>query len=444
MFFSIIVSLFFFLVVIIVLVSVHELGHFVTAKWTGAFVERFSIGMGPVIFKKKVGETEYCLSAVPIGGYVKILGEDPEEADYNDPRNLQSKSSLQRLLVFVSGSLNNIVLAVILVTVSFMIGVRTPAYLQSEPVISWVAPGSTADEAGLMSGDKVKKVNTRRVTTWQELMENIGISPRGIIELEIERDKDVLNLDVKPEQIRQIGLGVIAVMHYIRPELYYVAEEYPAFKAGLEAGDIVKKINDTGIKHWNDISLIVRSNIALETMKIKVQRGDTIKVFELAPVLIDGSPGIGIGSRPEETVIRSYSLFPAVLQSLRQCREWIVLTGRFIGNLVTSRASIRSVGGPIMIADLSGAIGKEALKDRFGGSQFLIFLGFISLQLGIINLMPFPVLDGGHILFLFFEKIMGRERIKKAKSISQVIGIVFLISLSVLIVINDIIRIITP
>lgn len=440
---SILISLFFFAIVIVILVSAHELGHFLTAKWAGAYVERFSIGMGPVLFKKKYGETEYCLSAVPIGGYVKILGEDPEEADHEDPRNLQSKSTLMRLLVFASGSLNNIVLAIIAVAISFMIGIQVPEYLTQKPVIKWVAPDSTAHEAGLLPGDSVIKINNVNISTWQDFMENIGITPKGTIDLKIERNNVIMNIEAEPEQIREIGLGIIAVMHDIEPVVYEVLEGYPAYEAGIESGDRFVSIDEKRIDHWNDLSLYIRNNKDLEPMQIEILREGEYYNFELSPVLINGVPGLGIGRKPDNTIVQKYGPLASVKESISQCKDWIILTGRFLANLVSNRASVRSVGGPIMIADVSGAMGRAIFRDRFGSSQFLMFLGFISLQLGIINLMPLPVLDGGHILFLIFEKIFGREKIKKAKTFSQIIGIVLLLSLAVLVIINDILRIIT-
>lgn len=438
---SILISIFFFIIVIIILVSVHEFGHFITAKWAGAYVERFSIGMGPVLWKKKIGETEYCISIIPIGGYVKILGEDPEEADYTDPKNLQSKSSLQRLAVFASGSLNNIILALIVVSFSFMIGIQVPEYLYQEPVIHWVGPGSSAEQAGLKRYDKVMRINNYAVSTWQDFMENIGISPKETIILEIERGDDIVPVRVEPEQIKAIGLGVIAVMHDIEPVIFNIAQGYPAENAGLKKGDRVTAVNSHEVNHWNTLSYLIRNNIELDIMIIEVDREGEALLFEVTPQLINGTPGIGIERAPDATMIKRFSFFPAIKQGFTRNRDWVILTFRFLSNLVTNKASVRSVGGPIMIADVSGAIGRGIFKDRFGASQFLLFLGFISLQLGIINLLPLPVLDGGHILFLFFEKIFGREKIKKAKSVSQMIGIVLLITLAILVVINDILRI---
>lgn len=438
---SILLSLFFFIIVIVILVSVHEFGHFITAKWAGAYVERFSIGMGPIIWKKKLGETEYCLSLIPVGGYVKILGEDPEEADYTNPRNLQSKSFLQRLTVFAAGSVNNIILAVIVVAFAYMIGIQMPRYLTLEPVIYWVAPGSSAESAGLTAEDRVLSVNGVSVGTWQDFMENIGINPKGTIKLEIERKNEILALDLKPEEIKEIGLGVVSVMHMLEPAVHNVIKDRPAEKAGIRKGDIITEIDGQKISHWNDISLIIRSNENSMPMAIKVQRDGEYIDFELETDLINGVPGIGIERAPDELTVVSYSIPTAVKESIKKCREWILLTGRFLGNLFTNRASVRSVGGPIMIAGVSGEIGKAMLRDRFGASQFLMFLGFISLQLGFINLLPLPVLDGGHILFLFFEKVFGRDRIKKAKVLSQTIGVILLIALALLVFINDIIRI---
>ncbi len=439
---SILFSILFFIIIIIILVSVHEFGHFITAKWSGAFVERFSIGMGPILWKKKYGETEYCLSLIPVGGYVKILGEDPEEGDYNDPRNLQSKSTLQRLLVFAAGSLNNIILAIIVVALAFMIGIQMPEYLSLEPVIYWISPGSNAEESGLEINDKVLRVNGYSVSNWQEFMENIGINPKGIIKLEIERDGKILNIDLLPEQIKEIGLGVVAVMHNIEPVIYRVLPDSPAQSAGLEKGDRIVGVDGKMIGHWNDLSLAVRNNEALDTMEIAVDRAGDIMAFEVRPQLLEGSPNIGIERAPDRTLIKSYPFLESITQSYAKCKEWVLLTGRFIGNLFSNRASVKSVGGPIMIAGVSGEVGKAIFRDRFGISQFFMFLGFISLQLGLLNLMPLPVLDGGHILFLFFEKIFGRERIKKARIVSQTIGIVLLILLALLVFVNDILRLV--
>ena len=435
----IIFSLLSFFIIILILVFAHEFGHFSAAKLIGARVDRFSIGMGPVLWRFKKGDTEYCLSLLPIGGYVKIPGEDPQDADPDDPANLYAKPFWQRFMVFFAGSFNNIVLAFLAVAIAFFVGIREPAYLSRPPVVGWINPDSNAVHAGLQVKDTIVAVNGQPVGSWSEFLENVGISPRSAITLTIQRGHERKDVAVQPQEVESIGLGVIPIMHQVDPVIDAVSPGLPADIAGLKPGDRILAINGRPTPHWNDVSLRVRENGAQE-MTLTIGRRNESITTRLTPVMQDGAAIIGIRRSEDTMIVRRYGVGQSLQQSWQRCSEWLFLSFRFLRNLVTRKASIKSVGGPVQIATFSGYVGKAVFTERLGISVFFLFLGFISLQLGVINLLPIPVLDGGHILFLFFERILGRDKVMKAKAVSQAVGIFLLLLVTAVVLVNDLLR----
>ena len=417
-----------------ILVFVHEFGHFIAAKRAGVYVETFSIGMGPKLLKKKFGDTEYCLSAIPLGGYVKMKGENPDEDLTGAPDELTSKSIPVRFSVFFAGPLMNILLAIVLVSLVFHIGIQMPKYLDEAPVIGWMEEDSPAEEMGLELGDEILSVGGESVDTWEQAMLFIASTGGHSLEMEVQRGDTTHTLTGTPEVIKQLGAGYIGIQPVMKPVVGGIQPGFPAEKAGLQVDDEIVGINGTRITHWIQMADIIHAHPEEEVQLTILRNGEEIEMT-VTPKLQGEYGYLGISSQ-SRTVMKKYGIVESLSRGVKQCWKWTGLTFDMLRRLVTLRASAKSLGGPIMIAQMSGAVVRQGL------SEFLNFMGLVSLSLGIFNLLPIPVLDGGHIFLLLVEFLYRKPLSIEKRELAQKIGLLILIPLFIFVFYNDIARII--
>lgn len=432
----------YFIIVLGVLVLLHELGHFIAAKRAGIKVEEFSFGFGPKIFGFKRGETEYKISILPLGGYVKMTGEDPEEEPTNDPRAFCNQSLFNRFKVVVCGPLMNLVLALAVMPIVFMIGRSEPAFFSEPPMIKDVRAQSPADQAGLKNNDMVKAVNGKSVATWKDLLEQMTFSIGRSADLKIERNGEVMEKKLAVQELAGMQGGFTGIEPYLfagnEARFDSIASSSPAQKAGLKRGDLVLAINGITIVDWVDFAQTIqkikgdefeltyqRDNEKLET-KLKPEYNDTHKRW-LIGVSKDSLKNV-------EMVKKRYSFFEAVYYGTLENVRMAGITLVVLKKIVTMDISFKMIGGPVMIAKAS------AVAAATGIAAFLYFLTFVSIQLGILNLLPIPVLDGGHLLFFTIEWLRKKPINKKIQIAAMKVGWTFLILLMVVVTFNDVNR----
>ena len=420
-----------FLLVLGVLIFIHELGHFAVAKWANVGVERFSLGFGPRLIKVKRKETEYCISLIPFGGYVKMVGENPDEEvkEEDEKRSFSGKPLNLRALIVAAGSVMNLVLALFLFPLIFMLGIEVPAYIDKPAVIGYVAKGEAGDKAGLKKGDTIEGINSKKVATWEDFFRELTLNPDKSLSIGISRDSAVSTVTF-PSEILNTGMGVYPL---IPPVIGDVSKGLPAEKAGLKSGDVIKAVDGMPISHWVELQEIIKQSAGEKVFLI--ERGENSFQVEIAPVYNGELKAYIIGvMQGEDTVVKRHGFFESVRLGLSRALDMVVLLFVVIKGLIVGTYSVNTLGGPIMIAQVAGRAAESGIVELFS------IIAFLSLQLGIINLLPIPVLDGGHLFFFLIEKIRGKPLSEKIVSISQQIGMTLLIALMVFVTWNDILR----
>lgn len=421
-----------FLLVFGILVFIHEFGHFFMAKLVGIRVEVFSFGYGKRLFGFKKGETDYRISLVPMGGYVKLLGEGMFETGRAlAPDDMMSKSRGARLLVMAMGSIMNILLAVVLVAVLNGIGVPAPEYQDQRPVIGHIDPGSPAEQAALRAEDEILSINGRKVATWNDVEIAVGTKPDKVIGLEVLREGRVLPVELRTGSVTRYEMGYAGFRGKILTQVRLVTADSPAEKAGLRAGDVIAAIDGEPIYFYSFIPAIEKN--AGREVVLTVDRGGERLDLAVTPRREGNVGKIGIIQEPR-SVLRKYGVFGAIRESLRTNRDNVFLVIRFIKELFTGEASTRQLGGPLEIANFSYA----AL--RMGWMALMSWIAVISLQLGVLNLFPIPVFDGGQIFVLLLESLFRKDFSPKVRTIWMQVGFVIFVALIVFVILNDFVK----
>jgi len=426
-----------FIIVLGVLIFIHELGHFAVAKACGVGVEKFSLGFGPKLVGVKYGETEYRISLLPLGGYVKMVGEAPGEEVSNELRekSFTYKPVWKRSLIVAAGPAMNLVLAIALLPVIFMIGIQLPVYLDKPAEVGFVVPDEPAHKAGVMAGDTIVAFDGKEVRHWEDLLTQLAMNPSKTVSLAVDRDGQRVETAITPDASEHTGAGYGGMYPPMKPVIGDVASGYPAKEAGIQAGDTIISIDGVEIKHWAELESAIHK--AEKKIKLVLLRDGRELTFEVTPMYNEDSKVHLIGiSRQEDLEVRQYGFTESISKGVA---SGIDMTGKLfvvIKGLVLGEYSLKTLGGPIMIAQVAGKAAESGLSD------LLSLVAFLSLQLGIINLFPIPVLDGGHIVFFGLEAIKGKPLSEKFMAVAQQVGIALLIGLMVLVTWNDILRII--
>lgn len=431
-----------------ILIFVHELGHFIFAKLMNVKVLKFSLGFGPRLLGKKFGETEYMLSAVPLGGYVKMLGEElgDEITDEERERAYNFQPVWKRFFIVISGPVFNIIFAAFLFALMLLSGVPVPY-----PDIGKIDAGSPAARAGLMMGDRVLAINGNAVQSWDEIDAPINENPGKDILFKVKRKEETIELSVTPEKKLEKNIfgedkevWDIGIQPLLYPEIGEVLKGTRADKAGLKKGDRIIEIEGVALKTWQDMTDIIHKNPE-RPLRFKLKRDEFLMELTITPekstFKTPGGKGkeIGlIGIKPiGNDFIRKYDPSSAVSLGMKKTWDISVLTVVSIVKLIQRVIPAETIGGPIQIFQMAGQ------QAAHGPMSFFIFMAIISINLGVLNLLPIPILDGGHILFLGIEAVIRKPLAEKVMMIAQRVGLAIIITLMVFAFYNDIMRLIT-
>ncbi len=427
------------LVLIGVMILIHEAGHFWAARYFDVKVDVFSFGFGPRLFGFKRGETDYRFSAILFGGYVKMAGEQPGDDTSDDPRGFMRKPRWQRLIIAFAGPFMNIVLAVGLLTGVYMVKFQRPAKSENDAVIGHVVPDSAAAKAGLQPGDKIVRIDGKDDPTWQDIGLKEVSSAYKTLDVTVERGGSRIDTKVTPVLDDREGIGTAGWEERSEIEVGDVSAGMPARKAGLQRGDLLVSINGQKINSRYTLLDVIRKADG-KPVTIVYARNGVRKEATIQPVFSksDGKPRwmIGVGPTQKINLITTRLSFPdALRESVHQNVQGATLILGFLKGMVERRMSAKSLQGPIGIARLSGEAARE------GPSVFFQLMTMVSLNLAIFNLLPIPILDGGVILLLLIEMLMGRDMSMPVKETVFKIGFVFLMVVVVFVLYNDITKI---
>lgn len=446
-------SLFFFFMVLAVLIAFHEFGHFYAARKFNVHVIRFSIGFGKPLFRLKDKKgTEFVLSLIPFGGYVKMLGESPEELV---PDNLKSQTFYQksvwaRMIIVVAGPVFNLLLAMIALWGMFMIGITSFA-----PIVGTIEPGSIAQTAHLKKMDEITSINGIAVSNWQEvqmaIVSSIGEKTPILLKL--------YNIKTETSHFAEINLsswtfdkknnnliaqlGITPAMPKIPPIIAKVYKNYPGAKAELQKGDRIIAVNGKKIHDWMEVVSIVQQGTG-QKIQMKVRRHGELLDISMYPQIKESHGKrygfIGVESKPPRNLKKiwlkteHYSFFKAWHAAAHETWMLTALSFKLIGKLLTGTLSLHTISSPIGMAQ--GAMHAAQL----GWAHYLSFIALVSVSLGVLNLLPIPVLDGGHLLYYVFEVILGRPLHEEIRLMGVRFGFLLLVGLMFLAVFNDLSR----
>lgn len=424
-------TLLYFLIALGILIFVHEFGHFLAARFFGVRVETFSIGFGPKLFKFKCCGTEFAVSLIPLGGYVKMAGEDPDKP-VKSPDEFYAKSPWQRIVIALAGPLMNLLLAVVFFAVSYSIGRYIPSYQVEAAKVGFVL----SENVPLKPGDVIVEANGKRVKNWKELNEVIALNPNREITLEVERNGKVETVKVKTGIDEKNGIGTLPVVPAINPTIGKVIKNSPAEKAGLKPGDVILKINGKKITRWEQVVELIGKSNGKPVELLILRNGKKLKIT-VKPQLNKKLGRYTIGIVPKvNLVFVKYPLPEAIKKGIEEFKSQTVLFFTFLYKLITGQASFKSLGGPILIAEVAGKAAEAGI------SNFIYFMGFISLQLGYFNLLPLPVLDGGLIVLFLIELLRRRPVSPQFRERFQQVGLALIGLLMAVVFYNDIMRLI--
>ncbi|HYW40057.1 MAG TPA: RIP metalloprotease RseP [Terriglobales bacterium] len=426
-------------IVLGLMILIHEFGHYAAAKYFGVRVEVFSIGFGKRLLGFKKGETDYRISAIPLGGYVKMSGENPMDDRTGDAGEFLSHPRWQRFIVAFAGPAMNILLAVALLTGVYMVHYEYPAVLDEPAVVGWVNPNTPAERAGIQKGDKIVRVEDIENPNWEQVDVKDALSPNQPLKFGIERNGKVTEKVLVPEPL---GPNQYGVMGWVPKEssvtLTTLEAGMPADKAGLKVGDRILTANGEDIPALEALVQML-NRTKDQPLEIVVLRNGQKQTFTVKPILAPAGPSqdlryrIGIASLPTKVVKLGFA--DALQRSLSDNKKSSFLILELLQKMVQRKVSMRQVDGPIGIGSAVGAAAREE-----GWTPLLLITAAISLNLGIMNLLPIPILDGGVILLLFIESLMQKEISLPIKERIYQAAFVFLVLFAVMVIYNDLVK----
>jgi len=441
-----------FVIALGILVTVHEYGHFWVARKNGVKVERFSVGFGKAIWRKMGDDgTEYVIAMIPLGGYVKMLDERVDDvAEQDKDKTFNSKSVYQRIAIVAAGPFANFAFAIFAFYIMFLIGVPS-----IKPIIGEIAPASIASKAKLLNNSEIIEVAGKATIDWQDvnlaLVGEIG-SQSIVIKTKNTKTQSIQthtlhtdNWQFSPEKVSALtSLGISPFRPQVHNELAQVAKDSPAEQGGLQVGDILIALDEEVLKPgWLDFSKKIKQ-YPEQQVQITIERAGITKILPITPQGIDrngelvGYLGVSptTDEFPEKYKINiSYGLFTALTESINRTWNLITLSFDMIGKLITGDVSVKNLSGPIAIAQGAGD------SAGYGFVYFLGFLALISINLGIINLLPVPVLDGGHLLYYLIELLTGKPVPERIQEAGFKFGALALLALMSIALVNDFTRV---
>ncbi len=436
-----------FLVVLGVLVAFHELGHFLAARWVGVKVLKFSLGFGPRLLSRQAGETEYLISAIPLGGYVKLFGEEEAEALTPDDRrrSFVHQGLWKKMLIVAAGPGFNFILAYLVYTgvLAFGYAVPVPSFKDIVSEIEAVLPGSPADTAGLKPGDRIIRVNDRDVSTSTELHEAVVKSGGKALTIDIRRQDTVKTYVVTPSASEPAPDGTVGYRLGIEeraPVVTGIMPGSPAAQGGFKEGDRVTRIGEQDIHTWSQMTGIVREH-PNQPLAFAIVRDGSPQTLTITPSAekstVDGKTTeygrIGISAQSQSIIQATTPWSVPILGAVATWR-WTELTTVGIYKMFTGEISSKNIGGPLTIANISGEAASQ------GTSSLVFLIAMLSINLGVLNLLPIPILDGGHLFFFALEGILRKPLGERQREIAQQVGLVLLVGIMVFAFWNDLER----
>lgn len=439
-----------FVTAILILVSLHELGHYTAARLCGVKVKRFSVGFGKPFYTKKHGETEWCLAPIPLGGYVKMTDTREGNVPSADiPFAFDKQHPAKKIFIVAAGPLVNLVLAVLLYAFSFSFGIS-----ELRPFVGTVEQGSIAEQAGFQAADKILSVNGKNVATWSDAQtaiifhaesEPVVVGVETANGMSVERTVNIVGTPAAEQMVKENGrIGLLPFK--LTTTLAAVAENSAAARAGLQAGDKLLSADGVFLGGWQEWQNLIRSS-AGQKLAVGYERGGELQTAYLRPDSVETPDGklhgrAGFAPARDKSWDNAvyYRHHPAWGEAFQMAADRTVgymdLTLRFFGKLITGQASTRHISGPLTIADVAG---KSA---AVGWQHYIEFLALVSVSLGIMNLLPVPVLDGGHLVYYAAEWIRGKPLSERIQNIGLRFGMAAMLMLMFLAFFNDITRLI--
>jgi len=445
-----------FIIALSILITFHEFGHYLVARWNGVKVLRFCIGFGQPIFRKRWGkdQTEWVIAAIPLGGYVKMLDENEGKVAPHDlPRAFNRQPVVRRFAIVAAGPIANFLLAIVLYWFLFILGVHGV-----KPVLGSVEPATPAAHAKFEAGETIVSIENEMVASWQDarwtlLRYAIDRSPNVKVQTinknrEINwRELDLSNID--PDKLNENFLGIIGFNSYqpaIKPIIGQVMSDGVGYQAGLLVGDEILAANDTEVQSWMDFVQIIRANPG-RILELEILRNNQMTMLTITPEeakengkqigKIGIAPVVNQAEFDELLVTVSYPPLKAIHKAIEKTWETTILTLQMLSKMVMGDVSWKNVSGPISIADYAGQ------SAQMGLVSYLAFLALISVSIGVLNLLPIPILDGGHLMYYLIEMLRGSPLPDKIMLIGQRIGLAMLFTLMTVAIYNDINRLIT-
>lgn len=442
-----------------IIVIIHELGHYIAARLMGVRVETFSFGFGKRLFGKKIGDTDFRVSLIPLGGYVKMAGEEDYESKEPKKDEFSAKNRAQKIFILAMGPIMNVVLSFVVLTIIYMSGVDVQKYQTESPIIGFIAKGSPADVSGLKKKDEILLINNKKITNWKDIEWAINANPNDKVKITFLRDGEKKTIDLQIDEFNQLGYS--GMFYDFKTKIVEVRKGSSAERAGMKADDVIISIDNEPVNYYNMSKLLLSSvdkqiqigiirdekemSILLKPAKaiggniktgpldwkIGMVKKDNKIQIESINLKYDGVIGIVRTVYAPKTKIK-ISLSESIAKTSAELSNMSLLVFKTIKKMITGSVSAKSLSGPIEIARVS----QEVMES--GVTNFFMLIAFISLQLGIINLFPIPALDGGHLLIYSIETIIRRDLPPKIKNLLMNFGFLLLIMLMIFVILNDV------